>query len=101
MTTNSPAMPNPTAIAQSHPNVSQQEDDPSLVLINTSKLEMELFKVEMQLSKEEESLGQLEGRLARCWIITSVSLFSLAGAIILALSLNVIYKKYIRSHFSA
>jgi hypothetical protein len=60
-----------------------------------SKAEMELFKADMQLSREEESAGQLEGRLARCWIITAISLFCVSGLAILACGLNVIYKKYI------
>jgi hypothetical protein len=46
---------------------------------------MELFKADMQLSKEEESEGQLEGRLARCWIITAIALFGLSGAIMVSL----------------
>jgi hypothetical protein len=66
-----------------------------------SSADMELFKAEMQLSKEEASEGQLEGRLARCWIITAVILFSLAGAIIVALGLYGVYKKYVSRFFNA
>jgi hypothetical protein len=91
----------PTATAQSQPNVSQCPDDPSVIFREYSSAEMELFKADMQLSKEEESEGQLEGRLARCWIITAIVLFSLSGAIIVSLGLNEVYKKYIRSRFNA
>jgi hypothetical protein len=62
---------------------------------------MELFKADMQLSKEEESEGQLEGRLARCWIITAIALLGLSGAIMVSLGLNEVYKKYISRLFNA
>jgi len=54
-----------------------------------SNAAMELCKAEMQLSKEEAA-EQLEGRLARYWIITSIVLLSLSGVLILALGLNVV-----------
>jgi len=95
MTTISPAIPMPTATAQSQPKVSQLPAEPSVALRELSNAEMELSKADIQLSKEEESAGQIEGRLARCWIITSISLLCLSGLLIVALGLNTIYKKYI------
>jgi hypothetical protein len=84
MTTISPVIPTPTAIAQSHPNISQRPDGPSKALMELSNAEMELFKVDMQLSKEEEYAGQLEGKLARCWVITAIALICHSGVLIVA-----------------
>jgi hypothetical protein len=72
-----------------------------VILRELSSAEMELFKADMQLSKEEESAGQLEGRLARVWIITAIILLCIPGAIIVALGLNVVYKKFIYTRYNA
>jgi hypothetical protein len=101
MTMSSPAIPMPTAIAQSQPTVSQNPDDPARVSAELSSAEMELFKADIQLSREEEAVGQLEGRLARLWIITAIALICLAGGLIVAFGLNTVYKKYIYSRYNA
>ena len=98
ITTISPAIPMPTATAQSQPTVSQCPEDPSVVFRELSSAEMELFKANMQLSKEEESEGQLEGRLARCWTITAIALLGQRLALVcVELRLNMIRELCIAS----
>lgn len=44
-----------------------------------SNAEMQLFKADMEASKAEELVGEVEGRLANCWIITAIALLCLLG----------------------